>query len=283
MSTVSPLWMQYARVLIARKPALAREGTVVARQEAHLPGFRIDAEHLRRYRVICGASSLESLPIAYPHVLASALHLSLLSAPAFPVGLLGLVHIRNVIRQRRRLASEEAASLRVWLEGYRDTPRGQEFDLHTEWHVGNDIPWNEVSTFLARRRGAGAKDVREPKPVPNPRVELRSFRAAAGLGREYGWLAGDLNPIHVSDLSARMFGFRAAIAHGMWSLARCASEFPDEFLQRSCEYSVHFKLPIFLRSWVLLESWPGDAGLEFTLRDAQGDKPHLSGSLRPLE
>ena len=80
-----------------------------------------------------------------------------------------------------------------------------------------------------------------------------------------------------------MFGFRAAIAHGMWSLARCASEFPDEFLQRSCEYRVQFKLPIFIPCWVLLESWPGDAGLEFTLRDAQGDKPHLIGSLRPLE
>ena len=25
------------------------------------------------------------------------------------------------------------------------------------------------------------------------------------------------------------------------------------------------------------------SGPEFTLRDAQGDKPHLSGSLRPLE
>jgi len=31
------------------------------------------------------------------------------------------------------------------------------------------------------------------------------------------------NPIHVADLAARWFGFKHAIAHGMWSLARCVA------------------------------------------------------------
>jgi acyl dehydratase len=45
-------------------------------------------------------------------------------------------------------------------------------------------------------------------------------RAPADIGRRYGLVSGDMNPIHLSAPSAKLFGFRQAIAHGLWTKAR---------------------------------------------------------------
>jgi acyl dehydratase len=113
-------------------------------------------------------------------------------------------------------------------------------------------------------------------------MKSSSFRAPAGLGRRYGFISGDVNPIHMSDLTARAFGFPKAIAHGMWSLGRLASDFEPEQLGSGCELSVSFKLPIYMPAWLMLQRWEIENGSGFALRDAQGDKPHLTGTLKSL-
>ena len=281
----------YPRILSARKPEHVPEGQQVSRLEAHLVGVRVDPGHLAQYRQICGLAASERLPPAYPHVLASALHLALLSSDKFPVRLLGLVHVRNRIEQLRPLAVEDGGQLATWIEGHRDVPRGQEFDLHTEWRSGSQVVWRETCTFLARRRQVVRTEVDTPRTEPSVagRTEVRtvSFRAPAGLGRRYGWMSGDINPIHLADITARAFGFRTAIAHGMWSLARCAAELPADQFDGSATLDVQFRLPVHLPAWVMLQSWVASngaaqvAGTSFELRDAQGERVHLSGILQP--
>ncbi len=284
-------WATYPRILLARKPSLVKEGCEVPRIESHLKGIRVSRSHLKDYAVLCGAPDNGTLPIAYPHVLASPLHLAMLSAEVFPVKLLGLVHVHNRIAQRRPLQADEAGELFAWLEGHRDTERGQEFDLNTEYRVDGEVVWDETCTFLARRRRGGPADAstkpeesRKAKETDDRPAACRtsSFRVDADLGRRYGWISGDFNPIHLADVTAKAFGFKGAIAHGMWSMARCASEFEPELLAKPCELAVSFKLPVFMPTWVLLERWASGGGQKFTLRDTQGDKPHLSGALMPL-
>ena len=285
------LWSLYPRVIAARKPALVRDGTAVPRIEAELPLLRIDAAHLRAYRECVAAADTAVLPIAYPHVLASGLHLAVLSHAAFPVRLLGLVHVRNIIRQHRALTAAAGGVLRVAIEGHADTDRGQEFTLRSEWRTANgELTWEEDCIFLARRKRRGPAgspgmdtDSSADAGARPAGVRTTSFQAPAGLGRSYGLLGGDLNPIHLSDLSARIFGFESAIAHGMWSLARCASDLDAAALRNSCEFTVNFKLPVFLPAWLLFEQWPQQDGAGFCLRDNEGKKPHLTGTLRPLK
>ena len=77
-------------------------------------------------------------------------------------------------------------------------------------------------------------------------------------------------------LSAKAFGFPRAIAHGMWSKARCLAALegtlPDAFTTE-----VAFKRPILLPGKVeFLE----DAGSrEFALRSPKDGSPHLQGSV----
>ena len=279
------VWSMYPRIMMSRKPPLVPAGSAVPRIEARLAKVSIDRKHLASYSEICGAAAGTTLPIAYPHVLAMPLHLAMLGAEAFPVKLFGLVHVQNRIAMRQPLSAEEPAEIRAWIEGHRDTERGQEFDLHTEYVVANEPLWDETCTFLARKKPAAGttKPVARADATPDGvAVQSSSFRAPAGLGRRYGFISGDVNPIHMSDLSARAFGFPRAIAHGMWSLARLASDFEAASFDGGCELSVGFKLPIYMPAWLMLQRWPIENGSGFALRDGQGEKPHLTGTLKSL-
>jgi hypothetical protein len=279
------VWSMYPKIMVSRKPSLVPDGGEVPRIEARLTKVTIDRKHLAAYSELCGAKAGTTLPIAYPHVLAMPLHLAMLGAEAFPVKLFGLVHVQNRIAMRQPLSAEEPAEIRAWIEGHRDGERGQEFDLHTEYVVSGEPLWDETCTFLARKKppaGAKPSGSRSAEGAPDAvAVKSSSFRAPAGLGRRYGFVSGDVNPIHMSDLTARAFGFPRAIAHGMWSLGRAASDFePEDF--HGCELSVAFKLPIYMPSWLMLQRWSIENGAGFALRDAQGDKPHLTGTLKSL-
>jgi hypothetical protein len=280
------VWSMYPRILTSRKPTLVPEGGEVPRIEARLSKVAIDRKHLAAYSDVCGAAAGATLPIAYPHILATPLHLAMLGAEAFPVKLFGLVHVQNRIAMRQPLSADEPAEIRAWIEGHRDTERGQEFDLHTEYVVANEPLWDETCTFLARRRtpaGAAKTSARTIEGAPDGvAVQSSSFRAPAGLGRRYGFISGDVNPIHMSDLTAKAFGFPKAIAHGMWSLGRLASDFEPAQFNGGCELSVTFKLPIYMPAWLMLQRWPIENGVGFALRDGQGEKPHVTGTLKSL-
>ena len=281
------IWSMYPKIMMSRKPPLVPEGGEVPRIESRLAKVAIDRKHLAQYSDVCGAAAGATLPIAYPHVLATPLHLAMLGAEAFPVKLFGLVHVQNRIAMRQPLSAEEPAEIRAWIEGHRETERGQEFDLHTDYVVAGEALWEETCTFLARRKpapGATRNPIsRSVEGAPDGvAVKSSSFRAPAGLGRRYGFISGDVNPIHMSDLTARAFGFPRAIAHGMWSLGRLASDFESEQFNGGCELSVTFKLPIFMPAWLMLQRWPIENGAGFALRDGQGEKPHLVGTLKSL-
>jgi hypothetical protein len=282
------IWSMYPKIVASRKPSLVPEGGEVPRIEARLSKVVIDRKHLAAYSEICGAAAGATLPIAYPHILATPLHLAMLGAEAFPVKLFGMVHVQNRIAMREPLSADEPAEIRCWIEGHRDTERGQEFDLHTEYVVGGQPRWDETCTFLARRRpaaGAGKTTTisRAVEGAPDAlAIKSSSFRAPSGLGRRYGFISGDVNPIHMSDLTARAFGFPKAIAHGMWSLARLASDFEPARFDGGCELNVGFKLPIYMPAWLMLQRWDIENGEAFALRDAQGEKPHLTGTLKAL-
>jgi hypothetical protein len=280
------VWSMYPRILTSRKPTLVPERGEVPRIEARLSKVAIDRKHLAAYSDVCGAAAGATLPIAYPHILATPLHLAMLGAEAFPVKLFGLVHVQNRIAMRQPLSADEPAEIRAWIEGHRETERGQEFDLHTEYVVANEPLWDETCTFLARRRtpaGAAKTSARTIEGAPDGvAVQSSSFRAPAGLGRRYGFISGDVNPIHMSDLTAKAFGFPKAIAHGMWSLGRLASDFEPAQFNGGCELSVTFKLPIYMPAWLMLQRWPIENGVGFALRDGQGEKPHVTGSLKSL-
>lgn len=286
MNFASPpsAWRIYPRMLLAQRPALVPAGREVPPIEARLSRVTPKSERLAGYRRVCGFTADGRLPLTYPHVIAMPLHMAMLTCDAFPVRLLGLVHVRNEIVSRRPLGEGEALDVHSRLAGHRETDRGQEFDLITEVSVSGELVWSEISTFLARKRmprsGESAKPPgkRAVEEMPAA-MQTTSWHADADIGRRYALVSGDFNFIHLADVTAKLFGFERAIAHGMWSLARTAAELEPRLVADSLKLTAGFKLPILLPAWVNLHSWETRGGVGFALRDAQGEKPHMVGSV----
>lgn len=233
----------------------------------------VDRGHLAEYNRVCGFGLRDELPMTYPHLPVFAMGIRLMTDSGFPFPLLGLVHLANTISQQRPLLVTDPLTQRVWAENLRPHPKGSCFDLVAETSVEGEPVWREVSTYL--RRGSGDESVRREQAMDpiEPGFSTAQWRLPGDLGRQYGAVSGDRNPIHLHPLTAKAFGFRRAIAHGMWSKARCLAAF-DGRLPRSCEVRVEFRKPVFLPSTV-----------EFTERDSnfalhsRSGKPHLFGSI----
>jgi acyl dehydratase len=246
-----------------------------------LPEVTVDRQRLAAYDRVCGFDLNDALPTTYPHMLAFPLHLKLMTDPSFPFGAIGLVHIDNRITQHRPIDAGESLSIKVWCGPIEPHPRGRQFAIYTEARSGDELAWEEISTNL--RRGSGADETAPTPEVPSAK-ELPAaavWRLPGDLGRRYGSVSGDLNPIHIHPLTARLFGFPSAIAHGMWTKARCLAAL-QERLPGAFTVEVAFKRPILLPATVTFAESSHDGGIAFGVRDARKDTPHLDGRVAGL-
>jgi MaoC dehydratase-like protein len=274
------VWPAYARALLGRRPAHLRPGDAAPALEARAERIVAPERALAGYRRVCGFPASGPLPLTYPHVLAMPLRLALLTSPAFPVRLLGLVHLRDRITSHRPLSEGDLLDLRMTLSGPLETDRGQEFELGTEVRRSGQLAWSETSVLLARRHGAGGtKAGARARPDSPALAEIARWDFPADAGRRYARVSSDVNPIHLARLTARLFGFDRAIAHGMFSLARIAAALGPRLPDGPVTLEAAFKLPVVLPATVTLASRDVTGGLLFALRDAQGVKPHVTGTL----
>jgi acyl dehydratase len=232
---------------------------------------------------VCRFPLRDQLPTTYPHVLAFGLQLSLMTDSSFPFPALGLVHTANRIVQHRPLLIKERLDLRVWAESLEPHPRGKQFSLRTEAVVGDELAWEETSTILKRGGSSGNGDSSKPRSERrDPETEelpvTATWRLPGDLGRRYGSVSGDLNPIHIHPLSARLFGFPTAIAHGMWTKARCLAAL-DPRLPGSFTVEVSFRKPILLPATVQFGERARSGGIRVGVRNAGKGTPHLDGTV----
>lgn len=268
LPSLAPL---FAKAILTRSHAstLPRTGLAVAEQA-------IDGDRLRRYQQLCGFRVSDVLPPTYLHLMTFPLGIALMAGSSFPFPLLGLVHVRNQIEQRRPVGAGERVTVAAWAENLREHPAGRQVDLISQARVGDELVWHEVSSYLHRERTSDRKAPSQPA-IPDRRPVIR-WRAAAGIGRHYGRVSGDRNPIHLSDLGAKAFGFPGAIAHGMWLEARTLAAFEGR-LPDAGTFDVWFKTPVFLPSTLELQSAPTGPSWDFVVRSARSGKPHLTGTI----
>jgi acyl dehydratase len=225
-------------------------------------------------------------------VLAFPLHMAVMADGGFPFGAVGLVHVENRIEQQRRIGIGEELTIRVRPTKLAPHSKGQTFSLLTKVTVGGEKVWESASTMLRRGKGDGENAVdpglRE-EVRPQAGMELAADIAAGAewklggdLGRRYASVSGDRNPIHMHSLTAKPLGFAGAIAHGMWTKARCLaaldSRLPDAFAVEVC-----FRKPILLPARVEFASATEGDEIAFAMRDAKRQTPHLDGRVTPLD
>jgi acyl dehydratase len=240
----------------------------------------VDRARLDTYNDVCGFAGGDVLPATYPHILAFPLHMALMTDGSFPFAPVGLVHIENAITVRRPIAHTEALSLRVFATGLEPHPKGKRFSIVTEARILDELVWEERSTMLRRGSGGGDSPGRPAGASSNATGGTvgQEWDVPSDIGRRYAGVSGDRNPIHLYDLTAKLFGFPRAIAHGMWSKARCLAALEGD-LPGAYTVEVEFRRPIFLPAKVRFASTQEEGDVRFGVVDAKAGKPHLDGMI----
>lgn len=252
-----------------------RKGNTLPDTVYTLSGVPTDPGHLAAYNRVCGFRLTDELPATYPHMLTYPLQIKLMAGGDFPFPLIGSVHVANRITQTRPLRVTDTLDLRVHLENLRDHPRGRQFDMVGEALVDGEVVWTDVSTYLRRGGGDGKAERSERRTPPEPTA---IWHVPADIGRRYGDVSGDRNPIHLYKLTAKMFGFPSAIAHGMWTKARCLAAFEGR-LPDAYTVDVVFKTPVLLPAKVGFAAHEKGTGWEFDLFGVRNGKPHVAGTI----
>lgn len=274
--------VSYPRVLFTRRPAL---DAVKDPPEfhAHVEQVALAAGDVARYARVCGFDGSTVVPATYPHILAAPLHLKIFAAAAFPLRPMGLLHVANRIETLGKLAVGMTVAVDVAVRGYRNTDAGWAFDLESQLSSRGKPVWRETSSYLSRWEDASERPGgRPPRPprVPRHAQVLDEFDVTLRTAWDYARVSWDYNPIHLSDPTARLFGLRGAISHGMWSLARLLAR-PCAPLPARTEIDARFLVPVSLPARVAVKEWSEEGGTRRALCDARSGRAHLYVALGP--
>ena len=256
LPAIPDLLSQYGKAALGSVPVVggSRDATSLPAKGVEVSGVKVDVANLAAYTRVCGLRLSDTLPLTYPFTLSFPLTMQLMLDPGFPFPAMGSVHLINEISSRRALRVGDELSIRSHAENLREHPSGLLVDVVTEIRTGDDDEpaWLQRSSMLSKRRTSltPAKDApRPPRPEPPTASEIGDTTVVKSVTEsqiaEYASASGDRNPIHVSRLGAKAFGFPNVIAHGMWTAATLLGSVEGKIPERA-RYSVEFGKPVVL-------------------------------------
>jgi acyl dehydratase len=245
-----------------------------------IPRASLDGAHLAKYRAVCGFTPQQGVPLIYPQLLSFPLLMQFMASGYCPWPAMGTVHLANRIEQREALHVGDALRVEMSTGDLFAHAKGQVFTLELRILRDGQLVWQATQSLLR----VGVKAPAGPAWASSPGGDVAlsrqaDFEAPADIGRRYGRVSGDLNPIHLSAVSARLLGFKRAIAHGMWTKARALAAMLPAHPAAAASVAVEFKTPLLLPATPSLWLARRDRDLYFEVRDSKGQKPHLRGQL----
>ena len=277
LSRLPSIWATYPRVLLTPRPAVTEvqdppEITIAVRD------VQIDGVAARRYASMCGFDPAAGLPVTYPHVLATPLHLKIFSQQAFALRPMGLIHLSNVIESPGVLEPGRHMDVTVSACNYRKTDAGLVFDIATDIRAEGQSLWRETCVLMVRwpesPQRTGGRPPRPPK-APKDSLVLGEIEVSPSTAWAYARVSGDFNPIHLNDRAARFFGLRGAIGHGMWSLARSLAQAPVPAIPSGARIETQFLTPVQLPARVAIREWRAEGQTKRALCDIRTGRVHM--------
>ena len=272
-------YLAYPKViqgLIFKKPKAEK---VLPQVEYVVDSFKVDQKHLKAYNEVCGFKNNGYIPAIYLTVLSQSLQMHMMTSEAFPFPILGLVHIRNQVKQYRKVGVNETLTLSCKFGELQPHDKGVQFDFITTVKVGGEVVVEALTTYLSRQK-TNAKAAAKPAESQAPEYILNNeWNISENTGRRYAMTSGDFNLIHIHAVTAKAFGFKQAIAHGMWSKAKALANLslPDAY-----EADVWFKLPMYLPSKVEFLTAQAANDTDFLIRSSKNQKPHVTGHIKAI-
>lgn len=205
-------------------------------QRIYTKTLSIDNKHYSKFCQEVAWPVSDHVHPLYLQMLSLPLQMRCLLDKQSPFPLLGLIHCANAVEVFEHCNLSEPIECRVRFSDVRPHSRGWEIDVLLEAFQSSKRVYKAVSSYLVKVKAAHvAPRVTQSKNAERnaenteskQRDFLSSLTASADTGRRYAAISGDYNPIHLSTVSAKAFGFKNAIAHGMWTLSSVISQFVE--------------------------------------------------------
>ncbi|WP_269520212.1 MaoC family dehydratase [Alteromonas sp. BMJM2] len=205
-------------------------------QRIYTKTLSIDNKHYSKFCQEVAWPVSEHVHPLYLQMLSLPLQMRCLLDKQSPFPLLGLIHCANAVEIFEHCNLSESIECRVRFSDVRPHSRGWEIDVLLEAFQSSKRVYKAVSSYLVKVKAVhvaprGTQSKNAGRNAENTESKQRDFlsslSATADTGRRYAAISGDYNPIHLSTVSAKAFGFKNAIAHGMWTLSRVISQFVE--------------------------------------------------------
>jgi acyl dehydratase len=180
----------------------------------------INEAHLQQYKKFVGFTNDPGIPLSYFYLFAQRAQLSMMMDSRFTYPVPGLVHMANSMQSIGPVDATLPMDLKITATQEPVTQTGRLcilFDV-TIGQLG--MPKVRCTSRYLGKRG-NKKDAAKDNVEPQLNLEpIADWAVPQDTGRRYAALSGDYNLIHLWPWSARLFGFKKPIAHGMYSVAK---------------------------------------------------------------
>ena len=240
--------------------------------------FLPSARHYNKYCKLVGWKNAEQMHPFYWQVRGLSLQLRLLSHGKSPFKLLGLVHLQNRVEEYVECRTDIPCELVARFGTVYQHRRGLAVEVTVTGNQRGQRVYSATGTYLMQTS-------LKPGPLPayesaiagpgESSPETAELVFSAAMVRRYAKVSGDVNPIHLSTLTARLFGFKRAIVHGMYSGATAVSELDKQQALNGKAVQLAFKRPMFVPAKAVLFSEQGDESTHFSLVSADREQAEI--------
>ncbi|GAX77976.1 hypothetical protein CEUSTIGMA_g5418.t1 [Chlamydomonas eustigma] len=258
-----------------------------------------DLKTLSKFKLITGNSSplTSEVPLLYPIVESFRLCMQVMALPRFPLNVLGSVLARNRAEFFQPIHPTDRLVYSCRMDSVlRTTAKGDtEVDLiSTALNAEGELVWKNTLTvivlgknrFKAGSKAAGSKvengHIASSTEAECAWLNIGTIELNEGSGRQYGFLNGDVNPIHMHSFLSRLFGYKRPIAHALYLVARAESAIMAKGvkLQYPCALATDFKRPTLLPAKLQVEMAQKAQILHFRLLTSESlTKVVLTGNI----
>jgi len=231
----------------------AKQLTSLPELSLRVSGLKINRKQLSSYLNAFEYESTKLLPAPFLYLAAQAIQLYMLTLPEFPLSPAGLVHLGIRFEQTKELSPEWQGDVVMSIINQRRSKKGLVLDIESRFENNTGTGCLTItSTYLARAVKV-RNDDSLPKLVDFDEELLKGghafdsgFSVGRHAGKRYARLSGDYNPIHLSAWSAKLFGFKRPIIHGLYMVSKAYSELYKQHKALPLEGAFQFKSPLYL-------------------------------------
>ena len=266
------IYIRAALGALTKKRSLGLEVTHFPALPKETLNFSIDAKHVQEFIKVVNRGSTSSqsatasstVPVTYLQCLLNGMPMNMLTHSQFPLNIIGSVHESTKIESRKLLNAADSEDMQASCYLIPEIARSDKNDLMFK-----------VVTSIESAGGESVMDITNEYRVLNPQRHkvkvapesdshakvpvdyfdedvwepLSTWDFPVDTGRRYAALNGDINPIHMFPITAKLFGYKSCIAHGMYSVCKLVNEprFADlTTAEGHCTITARFTRPTML-------------------------------------